>query len=120
MVASVLEAVPGLERPVGAQAQQEPAAAQASSLAPSAPGAAGGGYQPRISFPQRRGPGGEQLSALPRTAAPTGGAAAATPPPPRALQAPLRVTVVTGAPPLPRTAMSDHEMEMIMLGGAEP
>lgn len=122
MIASILEAVAGLERPVGVQQTAAvPAAAASSSAEPAL--AETGGYQPSISFPSRRGPGGELLSAQSRAEAPAAAPAtpaAATQQQQQAPVQPLRVTVVSGAPPLPRTTMSDREMEMIMLGGAEP
>lgn len=136
MIASILERVAGIERPV--EATTAPSASTPAAAAPAAPSATRG-HTPSIRFPTRRTPEGQVISALPldqarslqavgAVTAPPAAAAAGPPPRPTAavplpqpnVQNQTRVTVLMDAPPPPRAVISDQEMELIMLGGAEP
>ncbi|EFN51142.1 hypothetical protein CHLNCDRAFT_141351 [Chlorella variabilis] len=127
----------------GAKAAAAPAPAAPPAPAAAAAPPAASHRTPAISFPPRRTPSGELISALPKSEAAQllagllagGGDTAPLPPPlvPEQYKHMIAVPIVGGSmpilrgPPVPagppgpaRRTISDREMEAIMLGGADP
>lgn len=105
--------------PKPAEATPAPAASTSEATTPLESTKA---YQPSIKFPPRRTPTGEAISMLPaeqQRSLVQHGAGPMQAPKPRAAVPRPQPRRPAGPLPPPRTELSDREMELIMLGGAE-